>query len=657
MKSHPLLPAVLLALSLSAVGCSMTSRIQEPPPLPGETLPRTDKNTETSTDDGEPGAEEKHLENVTVTLWSRHKYAKYSDKGTLICQWNSREPGVSIPGHPESQYLINRSLRENDQDSRRYDFIYDSEEYFFSLAGQDETEGKSVFTYDYEVLKNDGRILSIRHDYVETRGITDPVSHTYLNSYDVETGRKITLSALSGRPEGLKLALVRELTGQAASEDDKASLSSQIMSGDLNDFALLKEGILIYHDSKINRSDSTPKEEYVIPYSQIMNEMNDYGKELTAIARKTRDEPTLQKGEPDYIFPESSTEYLTGADLLEADAFTLRIARNEIFARHGRTFDTSDLQEYFSRKPWYHGNTDPSAFSDDVLSETEKRNLNLIRTAEDQLQSKEISNSGVTLAPNQDYLLDLDGDGICETVRWIPINDSPDWAYTGMELIVNGQKQTCLPKDMLGNIRLTAVDLQKEDCEIELHLEVTKDSDTLSSFSFYRYRNGGMELVGELAGTVCGGNGYLFRENGLRAEGDGILAVASDTPFKGSSFQFGCYYVDLLFSYEDGKFKEIPQNIYLKKDYEPVTSAFLHHNPQSLYVVSHPFAAVSSLAGTVPAFTAVPGETICPIAWALKDGSSYVLVMNEEGTCGWVKEMPWDADPDTAYYIAVPAWG
>ena len=174
MKSHPLLPAVLLALSLSAVGCSMTSRIQEPPPLPGETLPRTDKNTETSTDDGEPGAEEKHLENVTVTLWSRHKYAKYSDKGTLICQWNSREPGVSIPGHPESQYLINRSLRENDQDSRRYDFIYDSEEYFFSLAGQDETEGKSVFTYDYEVLKNDGRILSIRQDYVETRGITDP---------------------------------------------------------------------------------------------------------------------------------------------------------------------------------------------------------------------------------------------------------------------------------------------------------------------------------------------------------------------------------------------------------------------------------------------------------------------------------------------------
>lgn len=648
MKSHPLLPIVLLALSLSAAGCNMSSRIQETPPLPGETLAQTDSYKETSSNAGEPEAEEKNQENVTVALWSLHKYAKYSDKGTLIYQWNSREPEVIIPGHPESQFLINRSLRENDQYSKGYDFIHDSEE---------SPEGKSVFTFDYEVLQNNGRILSLRQNYVDARRKTGPDTHTYLNSYDVETGRKITLSALSDHPEPLKLALARELAGQAASEDANATLIAQIMSADLNNFALLKEGILIFPGLEINRSDSSPKGEYLIPYSQIKEELNDYGKEITASARESREEPAEKKGEPDFIFPESSTEYLTGADLLEADASALRIARNEIYARHGRTFDASDLQEYFSRKAWYHGNTAPSAFTEDVLTETEKRNLSLIRTAEDQLQSKEISDSGVILEPNRDYLLDLDGDGICETIRWIPLNDSSDWAYTRMELTVNGQKQTCLPKDIWGNIRLTALDLQKEDQEIELHLEVSQDSDTLSSFSFYRYRNGRLELIGDLAGTVCGGNGSLFRENGLRAEGDGILAVTADTPFRGASLQFGCYYVDLLFSYENGKLAEIPQSIYPKKDYGPVTSAFLHENPQNFYVVSHPFAAASSMTETAPAFSALPGETVCPIAWAIKDGSSYVLVMNEAGTCGWIKETPWDMDPDTAYYIAVPAWG
>lgn len=658
MKPHPLLPVMLLALSLSVTGCNISSPVQETPAPPGETLLQADANKETSSHAGEPGTEEKNQAIVTVTPWSLHKYAQYSDKGVLIYQWNSREPEVTIPDHPESQYLINRNLRENDQDFSRYDFINDSEEYFFSMENQDGTpERKSVFTFDYEVLQNNGKILSLRQNYADARGGTAPDIHTYLNSYDVETGRKITLSALSNNPESLKLALTREIAWQEASAGDNASLITQIMSGDLNNFALLKEGIRIFPDFGINRPDSSPKQEYLIPYNQIEKELNDYGKELTAFAQKSGEETAGKRKEPDYIFPESSTKYLTGADLLEADASVLRIARNEIYARHGRKFDAVDLQEYFSQKTWYHGNIDPSAFTEDVLTETEKRNLSLIRTAEDQLQSKEITDRGVVLEPNRDYLLDLDGDGICETIRWIPLKDSADWAYTGMELTVNGQKQTCFPEDIWGNIRLTALDLQKKDQEIELHLEVSQDSDTLSSFSFYRYRNGRLELIGDLAGTACNGNGSLFRQNGLRAEGDGILAVTADTPFTGSSLQFGCYYVDLLFSYENGRLEEIPQSIYPKKDYELITSAFLHENPQNYYVVSQSFAAVTSMGGTAPAFSAIPGETVCPIAWAIKDGSFYVLVMNEAGTCGWIKETPWNMNPDTAYYVAVPVWG
>jgi hypothetical protein len=164
-------------------------------------------------------------------------------------------------------------------------------------------------------------------------------------------------------------------------------------------------------------------------------------------------------------------------------------------------------------------------------------------------------------------------------------------------------------------------------------------------------------LIGDLAGPVCGGNGTLFRGYELTAQGDGILAVSADTPFSGSTLQFGCYFVDLIFSYEDGKFKEVPQEIYFNKNYDLITDAFLHRNSYNYYVVSNPFPVTTTMEGDTPAFSVSSGETVCPIGWAVKDGHSFVLVMNEAGACGWVKGTAWDADPDTAYYLAVPAWG
>lgn len=55
-----------------------------------------------------------------------------------------------------------------------------------------------------------------------------------------------------------------------------------------------------------------------------------------------------------------------------------RIARNEIYARHGRKFKDEELQRYFDSKDWYEGTIDPDDFNERELSRTELDNLDLI---------------------------------------------------------------------------------------------------------------------------------------------------------------------------------------------------------------------------------------------------------------------------------------
>lgn len=54
-----------------------------------------------------------------------------------------------------------------------------------------------------------------------------------------------------------------------------------------------------------------------------------------------------------YIFPNSDTEYLTKSDLSGMSKSEVNLAKNELYARHGRKFKSKELQEYFESKDWY----------------------------------------------------------------------------------------------------------------------------------------------------------------------------------------------------------------------------------------------------------------------------------------------------------------
>jgi uncharacterized membrane protein YvbJ len=80
-----------------------------------------------------------------------------------------------------------------------------------------------------------------------------------------------------------------------------------------------------------------------------------------------------------YILPYSDSYKLSYSDISGLSSSELRMARNEIYARHGYIFKSKDLQAYFDGKSWYMPD---SSFRDSYLSSVEKYNVDFIKSYE-----------------------------------------------------------------------------------------------------------------------------------------------------------------------------------------------------------------------------------------------------------------------------------
>lgn len=90
-----------------------------------------------------------------------------------------------------------------------------------------------------------------------------------------------------------------------------------------------------------------------------------------------------QEEESEYIFEKSNTEALTREEVQACTKEELRLARNEIYARHGVIFGVEDLDTYFRSKSWYQPKMPLSEFWDTVdMSMVEEENINLITEVE-----------------------------------------------------------------------------------------------------------------------------------------------------------------------------------------------------------------------------------------------------------------------------------
>lgn len=88
--------------------------------------------------------------------------------------------------------------------------------------------------------------------------------------------------------------------------------------------------------------------------------------------------PVVVEENNDYMIPDSSTRYLTKADLNDLSEWEIRVARNEIYARHGRMFNSKELAEYFESKSWYTPTIPAEEFDNSYLNGIEVENLKFI---------------------------------------------------------------------------------------------------------------------------------------------------------------------------------------------------------------------------------------------------------------------------------------
>ncbi|WP_308578965.1 YARHG domain-containing protein [uncultured Oribacterium sp.] len=93
----------------------------------------------------------------------------------------------------------------------------------------------------------------------------------------------------------------------------------------------------------------------------------------------------------EFIFPYANERLIARGEYGSLDAATLRLAINEIYARHGRQYDTQDLNAYFSSKSWYRPQYSKSEYDkieSQVLNSYERENIKILTGYRDSLLGK-----------------------------------------------------------------------------------------------------------------------------------------------------------------------------------------------------------------------------------------------------------------------------
>ena len=111
-----------------------------------------------------------------------------------------------------------------------------------------------------------------------------------------------------------------------------------------------------------------------------------------------------EKLRAEFIFPDSDKKYLSEDEVRAKTVEDLMVGRNEIFARHGYMFEDASLKSHFESTSWYQGTVASSEFnSEHVFNEFEKKNVELIKKVEDEINGEAAEEAERQAAINEGY--------------------------------------------------------------------------------------------------------------------------------------------------------------------------------------------------------------------------------------------------------------
>ena len=106
----------------------------------------------------------------------------------------------------------------------------------------------------------------------------------------------------------------------------------------------------------------------------------------------------------EFIFPDSDKKYLSEDEIRSKNVDEMMIGRNEIFARHGYIFGEDGLKQHFEGTSWYKGTVPAEQFnSEQIFNDFEKKNVELIKQVEDEINGVAQAEAEQQNAINEGY--------------------------------------------------------------------------------------------------------------------------------------------------------------------------------------------------------------------------------------------------------------
>ncbi len=305
----------------------------------------------------------------------------------------------------------------------------------------------------------------------------------------------------------------------------------------------------------------------------------------------------------EYVLPLSDKKTVSEDYLYSLDVNQLWIARNEIYARHGRAFETWYLQNHFDMCSWYE-NLDANV-ADSDLNDIEIENIKKIQAEE----ATRTSDYPKKLSYNKEYKEDLDGDGKNDTFSAKASMDS-------FTVTVNGTQYTSdsfdLYPDMMVTDRYYVTQINSWDPELQImFLDEGPSCDQVSYY--FTLSESKLIYIGYVEGFATkedmGFNPYT---------GYGDIKSSCRTELMGTGYYYGVHYYN--------QFDHLITEPYGNTLYE-YTSAFSH-------TALTDFKVYSAQSEDAHVYTIPSGESVIIVA---TDGKEWVKLKTASGDVGYVK--------------------
>jgi len=312
-----------------------------------------------------------------------------------------------------------------------------------------------------------------------------------------------------------------------------------------------------------------------------------------------------------YEIPVSSILPLENYHVLNMSNNQLWIARNEIYARHGKVFQNEYLASYFEACSWYEAKEDKNEVTERELNEVEIANLKLIVAAEEEYAKEHPYPKQYVVGEKAEAFLNANGEK--QTIRYEVIADG-EWEYKCI-LTIDGTKYDLSEYVIL----VTPVedvyyitDIAYYDNKLEIAILDDGPSDDPVTY-FFQY-DGDLNYVGEVQGFPFGGYGNNPYDG-----------------FTGQNSVIGTSQLDMIHSAYIYTYNWYNGNEGTLERMDRVSSNYTWFDPHKLYV---DIPVYYSMNEDAPVLTMQAQEEVYFIATDCKE---WILVRDSNGVEGYIR--------------------